>query len=199
MEWSWSVWGASVGAVVLSAAVAWLEGNWMRRSGLSMGFANHGGMWGDLVLLPIANALVVPQLTLGSWLPIAFALSAVASVLVHVHWYRGHKAMHTAEHMWPARRRGVWHRDLSWAGWLHVLYVAGELTLLAGFLTHAAPPLVVLIVCLVFTIHVPIGLLQPRWFVSGKLASLREQPLLVPCMSALWILSALKVGAGLPF
>ena len=86
-----AVWGASVGAVVLSAAVAWLEGNWVRRSGLSMGFANHGGMWGDLLLLPIANALVVPQLTLGSWLPVAFALSAVASVLVHVHWYRGHK------------------------------------------------------------------------------------------------------------
>ena len=80
-----------------------------------------------------------------------------------------------------------------------MLYVAGELTLLAGFLTHPAPPLVVLIVCLVFTIHVPIGLLQPRWFVSGKLASLREQPLLVPCLSALWILSALKVGAGMPF
>ena len=188
------MWGASVGAVVLSAAVAWLEGNWVRRSGLSMGFANHGGMWGDLLLLPIANALVVPQLTLGSWLPLAFALSAVASVLVHIHWYRGHRTLHTAEHMWPTRRRGNWHRDLSWAGWLHVLYVAGELTLLAGFLTHPAPAVVVLVVCLVFTVHVPIGLLQPRWFVSGKIASLREQPLLVPCLSALWILSALKSG-----
>jgi hypothetical protein len=195
VEWSWPVWAVSVGAVVLSGAVAWLEGNWVRRSGLSMGFANHGGMWGDLLLLPIANAVVVPHLSIGLWLPIAFALSAAASLLVHIHWYRGHSTTHAAEHMWPLRQCGSWHGDLSWAGWLHVLYVASELTLLAGFLTHPAAPLVIVIVCLVFTIHVPIGLLQPRWCVSGRLASLREQPLLLPSLSALWILSALKAAA----
>ena len=53
VEWSWPTWVASVAAVLLSGAVAWLEGNWVRRSGLSMGFANHGGMWGDLLLLEI--------------------------------------------------------------------------------------------------------------------------------------------------
>jgi hypothetical protein len=194
VEWSWPVYAVSVGAVVLSGAVAWREGNWGRRAGLSMGFANHGGMWGDLLLLPIANAAVVPHLALGPWLVVALALSIAASVLVHVHWYRGNKTSHAAEHMWPSRRRGSWYSDLSWAGWLHVLYVAGELIVLAGFLGHATPPVVAIIVCAIFTIHVPLGLLQPRWYLTGRMASLREQPLLLPCLATVWLVTALKAA-----
>jgi hypothetical protein len=194
VEWSWLVYAISVGAVMVSGAVAWREGNWERRSGLSMGFANHGGMWGDLLLLPIANAAVVPHLTIGLWLAVALPVSAAASVLVHVHWYRGTKTTHAAEHMWPLRRRGSWYGDLSCAGWLHVLYVAGELTLVAGFLGHATPPLVAIIVCAIFTVHVPLGLLQPRWYLTGRIASLREQPLLLPCLSVLWLVTAVKAG-----
>ena len=192
------MWAASVAAVVLSGSVAWLEGNWVRRHGLSMGFANHGGMWGDLLLLPIANALIAPHLAAGAWLPAAFAVAFAASVLVHVFWYRGddkvRKRAHAAEHMWPSRPQGTWYGDLSWAGWLHVVYVAAELTILAGFLAHATPPPVAVIVCAVFTIHVPLGLLQPRWYVTGRVASLREQPLLLPCLCALWLVTVLKAG-----
>ena len=60
-------------------------------------------------------------------------------------------------------------------------------------LRRLAGALVVLLVCLVFTIHVPIGLLQPRWYLTGRIASLREQPLLLPCLSVLWLLTALKI------
>jgi hypothetical protein len=94
--------------------------------------------------------------------------------------------------MWPLRPHGSWHLDLSTAGWLHVLYVIGELTLLVGFLVHDMPSLVVLLVAAIFTIHVPIGLLQPRWFMTGRMAGLAEQPLLLPCLLALWIVTALK-------
>jgi hypothetical protein len=200
VEWSWLAWSVSVAAVIASGAVAWLEGNWIRRPGLTMGFANHGGMWGDLVLLPVANAAIVPHLTAGIWLPVALSLATLASVVVHVYWYRGDSAgtrgarAHAPEHMWPTRSQGTWHGDLSWAGWLHVLYVAAELTLLTGFLVHVTPPPAAVIVCAIFTIHVPLGLLQPRWYVSGRIASFREQPLLLPCLSALWLLAALKAG-----
>ena len=54
-----------------------------------MGFANHGGMWGDLLLLPVANAVIVPHLTSGLWIAPSVALGCVLSVWVHVHWYRG--------------------------------------------------------------------------------------------------------------
>jgi hypothetical protein len=191
---SWTTYVVSVIAVVVSGLAAWREGNWRRRPGLAMGFADHGGMWDDLILLPFANAVVVPHLTVGPWLVTAIVLSTLASVAVHIHWYRGDRDTHSPEHMWPTRPHGTWHLDLSAAGWLHVFYVIGELTLLVGFLVHDMPRLVVLLVAGVFTIHVPIGLLQPRWFVSGRIASLAEQPLLIPCLLSLWGVVAIKLG-----
>lgn len=215
MEWSWTAWAVSAAAVVLSGLIATAEGNWRRRSQLAMGFADHGGMWSDLLLLSIANAVIVPQLTAGAWLVGAAALGMAASLWVHRHWYRramprgtppdidaddarrhlASAALENArgDHMWPARRHGTWSRDLSWAGWAHVVYVAAELALLVGFAVHPAPPDVVLLVAAIVTIHVPIGLLQPRWFVSGHLATVREQPLLLPCLALLWTAIALKL------
>lgn len=193
MEWSWTAWWISVAAVVVSGMAAWFECSWIRRPGLDMGFVNHGGMWGDLLLLPMANAVIVPDLTLGAWIVLAFVTSTIASVWVHIHWYRGRDVAHSPEHMWPCRPHGSCFRDLSWAGWLHVLYVIGELTLLIGFLMHPAPPMTVLIVAAIFTIHVPIGLLQPRWFVTRQIGSLKRQPLLLPCLAALWIVAAVKM------
>ena len=197
MVWSWPAWVVSVVAVVVSGALAWLEGNWAKRPGLAMGFANHGGMWSDLILLSLANAVIVPYLTFGVWLTAAIALSAIASMLVHIHWY-GHRPpgpgvdQKGSNHMWPRRTRGTWWGDLSWSGWAHVLYVIAELTLLAGFLLHDVPGQVVLLVAIIFTIHVPIGLLQPRYFLTGHVATATEQPLLVPCLAALWAVIAYK-------
>jgi hypothetical protein len=194
VEFSWTAWLISAAAVVLSGLVARLEGSWKRRPGLDMGFVDHAGMWDDLVLLSLANALIVPHLTWGRWVVAAALTATVASLRVHKHWYRGNRAEHSCEHMWPARPRGTWYGDLSWAGWLHVLYVAGELTLLLGFLVHPIPPIVVIATVAIFTIHVPIGLLQPRWFMTGRVASLRQQPLLVPCLLALWMAAAIKLA-----
>ena len=225
MEWSWTTWAISVAAVVISGATAWAEGNWTRRRGLAMGFANHGGMWSDLVLLSMANAVIVPHLTWGPWIIGALLTSALASVWVHRHWYHPPAAAATPErsesgqtgaarrvpsnidspllaidssedagdHMWAAHVYGSWWRDLSWSGWAHVLYVTGELTLLAGFLLHAVPGDVVLLVAAIFTIHVPIGLLQPRWFRTGHIATIAEQPLLAPLLVALWSVTVFKL------
>lgn len=203
MEWSGTTWIVSVIAVAISGATAWLEGNWKRRPGLTLGFANHGGMWGDLVLLPVANALVVPYLRGWLWIAGSVIVAAVVSAWLHVHWYRGHDAArghqahgqggHSTGHMWPARPHGSWWRDLSWAGWLHVIYVTGELALLAGFLVHPLPRQTVVAVAALLSVHVPIGLLQPRWCVTRRLASLREQPLLVPSLAILWIVAAAKM------
>ncbi len=194
MDWSWNAWLLSVAAVVVSGAVASLESTFTRQRGLAMGFANHGGMWGDLLLLPLANAVIVPYLTLGWWMPLGVVLGTLASVLVHQQWYRGSSPGHSPEHMWPSRPHGSWYRDLSVAGWLHVFYLIAALTLLAGFLLHPMPLVTVLMVAAILTIHVPLGLVQPRWFLTGRLASLRQQPFLVPCLAALWIVAAIKAG-----
>ena len=89
-------------------------------------------MWGDLLWLPLANAVIVPHVSVGPWLAVALLLATLASVLVHIHWYRGHKTTHSPEHLWPSRPHGSWWRDLSSSGWAHVVYVIGELSLLAG-------------------------------------------------------------------
>lgn len=155
-----------------------------------MGFANHGGMWSDLVLLSMANAVIVPHLTLGWWLAAAIGLASIAALRVHVYWYSPGGA---TDHMWPTHAAGSWWRDLSWAGWAHVAYVAGELTLLAGFALHAIPADTVIFVAAIFTIHVPIGLLQPRWFLTGHIATVQEQPLMGPLLLALWGVTVFKL------
>ncbi len=197
MDWSWATWLVSVGAVVISAAAAWRENCWVRRPGLDMGFVDHGGMWGDLILLPIANGVIVPHLTIGPWIAPAVIVATLASVWVHQHWHCRNggrrEGGHSREHMWPSRPKGTWHGDLSRAGWLHVLYVIGELSILIGFLAHSIPSAVVLVVAAVLTIHVPIGLLQPRWFLTHRVATLQQQPLLVPCLATLWIVAAVKM------
>jgi hypothetical protein len=198
VEVSWATWVISVAAVVTSALLAWMRGDLRKRPGLDMGFANHGGMWGDLVLLPIANSVIVPHLRSGIWIAPALALCSALSVWVHVHWYRGDKdgdrveAAHSREHMWPSRPWGLWWKDLSWAGWAHVAYVTGELALLIGFLLFPMPDTVVALVCVLFTLHVPLGLLQPRWFLTGELVSPRKQPLLLPLLATLWLVTFLK-------
>jgi len=186
-----------------------------------MGFANHGGMWSDLVLLSMANAVVVPHLTWGPWLIGALLISGLASIWVHAYWYHppsiarefvshdevkpesdrledahspaGDSAHNAGDHMWPAHVHGSWWRDLSWSGWTHIVYVTGELALLLGFLVHVMPTEVVMLVAAIFTIHVPIGLLQPRWFKTGHIATIVEQPLLAPLLFALWAVTMVKL------
>jgi hypothetical protein len=202
VEWNWPTWLISVSAVFVSGVLAWSEGNWRRHHELGMGFANHGGMWSDLVLLSMANAVIVPHLTIDWWIAGALIVAAIASVWTHIHWYRplspaGDETdvvtRSRGDHMWPSHGRGSWWRDLSWAGWAHVLYVTCELTLLIGFALHDAPPDAVLLVAAIFTIHVPIGLLQPRWFLTGHIATVQEQPLLAPLLLAVWGVTLIKL------
>lgn len=186
----------SVVAILISAATAATEGNWRRRPGLAMGFCNHGGMWSDLLLLPMANAAIVPHLVVGWWLLPAVGIAVAAAMAVHVFWYRANRGGGATEHMWPARRFDSWARDLSWAGWLHVLYVAGELTLLAGFAWHAMPSTVLALTALIFTVHVPIGLLQPHWCLTGEIRAAAQQKLLAACLITLWTVTLIKWWAG---
>ena len=194
LEFSGAAWTVSVLAVVVSAALAWAQGYWSKRPGLEMGFVNHGGMWGDLVLLPIANAVIVPYLQFGIWVAVAFAIGLALSAWAHIHWYRGDKpGAHSREHMWPSRPHGSWWKDLSWAGWAHVFYVAGQLSILMGFLLFPMPDEAIAVVATIFTLHVPLGLLQPRWFLTGEIAGPRKQPLLLPLLGTLWIVVLAKI------
>jgi hypothetical protein len=193
MEWGWTAWTISVVAVVASGAVAHAGGLWRRRPGLEMGFVNHGGMWGDLVLLPVANAAIVPHVRPGWWLAGALAGSMLASIGLH-RWWHGGETASVRDHMWPSRGRGHWARDLSPAGWCHVGYVAGELIVIFAYALAPMPGSVVLVVTLLLTLHVPIGLLQPAWFATGRVMRWNVQTVVV-ALAVVWAIAAAKISA----
>lgn len=189
-EWSWWAWAVSVAFVLLSGACAWCEGNWARRDDLEIGFVNHGGMWSDVLLLPIANALIVPWLSLAGWLVVPATAGIAASWWLHARWHRGGGGGHWREHMWPARTHDGWHRNLSWAGWLHVVYVAAEMTLLLVYAVTPVPASAIVIVSLLLTLHVPIGLLAPAWVATG--GRIVANRLLWPALAIVWMVAIAK-------
>jgi hypothetical protein len=194
MAWSSEVWLVSVVAVVVSGVVAAAEGHWRRGHRLHVGFAAHGGMWGDAILLPIANALIVPWLPSGAWLAAPLAGGVVASAALHLWWHGGH-AGGIREHMWPSRPTGRWAADLSWAGWCHVVYVSFEVALLLAYVVTPVPARVVVLVSLLLTAHVPIGVLVPAWTATRRI--FREDVWQTAvAIAAIWAVAAIKTQAG---
>ena len=192
MEWSWTAWAVTVTAVAASGAVARAEGNWRARPGLDMGFAHHGGMWGDMLLLPVANAAAAPWIAVGWWLLGPVLVGATAAVALHA-WWHGGTTDGVRDHLWPARRAAHWASDLSWAGWCHVAFVTGQLALLLAYAVVNVPPLVALVVTGVLTVHVPLGLLQPAWLATGRVPRSNVR-LLVAAVATAWLVAAVKVA-----
>ena len=62
-----------------------------------------------------------------------------------------------------------------------------------GFLLFPMPIEVIAIVTLIFSLHVPLGLLQPRWFLTGEIAGPRRQPLLLPLLATLWVVTLMEI------
>lgn len=148
-------------------------------------------MWGDLILLPMANAAIAPYLPGGRWLVFSGLIGLATTWWLHHHWHRGEGETCWREHLWPARRHGRWQWDLSWAGWLHVIYVAGEMTLLVAYAVAPMPVHVVLIVSVVLTLHVPLGLLTPAWVATG--GQLVRNRLLWPALAIVWVVAVVKI------
>jgi len=191
MEWSGSAWVASVVAVIVSGTVAAYEGHWRKRPGLDLGFADHGGMWGDLLLLPVVNAVTVPWVEPGWWLLGPLGLAAVVSLVLHG-WWHGGTPEGVRDHMWPSRPSGRWTMDLSLSGWCHVAYVAGELGLLLAWALSPAPPAVVWVVAILLSLHAPLGVLQPAWLATGRLPAV-DVRLVMLALGAAWVVAAAKL------
>jgi hypothetical protein len=189
--WSGATWIASVAAVAVSGAVAAVEGHWRRSARVEVGFAGHGGMWGDALLLPVVNALVVPWIPSGAWLAWPLLAGASVSIALHAWWHGGHPHG-VREHIWPSRPAGRWHADLSWAGWCHVVYVAFEVAVLVAYLVTPMPARVVLLVSLLLSAHVPIGVILPAWTATRRVfrEDLWQTALAI---AAIWAVAAMKV------
>ncbi len=210
MAWSWEAWAITTAVVIASAAVSAREGTFRRRAGLDLAFVEHGGMWSDLLLLPIVNAAIVPHLiaaltspdspATGRVLSCAYglcaALALALTIAAHRHWYRGDGGRPWREHLWPHRHCGTWARDLSLAGWLHVIYMTGELAVILAYAITPVPDRVVWFVSGLLSVHVPIGILLPARVTTGRSHAGASRAMLVGALGAIWVVGALKVVAA---
>ena len=136
---------------------------------LPMSFLNNWtASWGDLLVWPMVNALVVPILVsryingwlLGGWALVAvlvvfWALPAgiVASILVHRSWW--HKDENLG-HVFIGWNIGVatddrvdvdhnnWYDDITGAGWVHFWFMALQVAIMLAYIFTPMPKAVVL-------------------------------------------------------
>jgi hypothetical protein len=130
-------WIASILYMALAGYVAWREGTFTAGS-VSISFANHGGMWGDFMILPIVNGLIVPYLPriTGKRRIVAGGLLACAimlTVFAHAQWAAMGKALGTTDFVFPQHTGGGWYNDMSVSGYLHLGYMGVELALILGY------------------------------------------------------------------
>jgi hypothetical protein len=170
------VWAVSVLYVVLAGFVAWRAGTLSIPRPEGMGFLQHGGMWSDLLLLPIANGAIVPYLPALTRRRIAFVLailaaSALLTIRMHVFWMDVGWDQRSSGFMFTQDRAAIWSRGMVPAGWLHLAYMTLEVTLLSVYALCPMPRWVTVTVTTVLTLHIPVAIIQPGWYTGGRLLS----------------------------
>jgi hypothetical protein len=135
-----------------------------------MGFLNHGGMWGDLIIMSVATGLAFPYLLRSRGLALSSLVIAVlATIIAHVHWAASMRHDGTTGHMFHTCVSGTWYLDLSRAGWMHVIVMATLLTVALMYAVSPVPVKVVVAVSVLLTAHVCLAMMQPGWYCTGKL------------------------------
>jgi len=156
--------------VIASGVVSWTEGTLNSQGQRNiMGFLQHGGMWGDLILLSLVNALVVsrlPRLDRRFVLILAMAacLSVFITLVMHILWMTQIHQSHNLTHMFYQKDFGVWYKNISNAGWMHIVFMSAELTLLAVYTFFVMPVKTIYMVSLLLILHVVVGTALPGWY-----------------------------------
>lgn len=174
MEINWVIFWATVFLVALQAMASIKEGtfyhhNWGK--GL-MPFVLHGGMWGDLLILPVVNGLVWQYLNplmldwaLKKTLFVILVVSFLITWMMHILWSADESL---CGHMWPSHRKHDWLDDMSLSGKLHMVFMTLELTLLGSLIFSSDVPKNILVATAVLlTIFWPMGVILPCRVVKG--------------------------------
>lgn len=201
-------WGVSTLYMILSAYVSWREGTF-RPGSVTMGFLNHGGMWSDFLLLPIVNGLIVPYLgrnaakrNLGACG--LFACAVAVTLFAHAEWAAMGRAAGTTDFVFPRHSPGAWYSDMSFSGFLHLVYMSVELTLVLGYAVMRMPVKRVLLISGLLSVHLIVGQVQPGWYSTGTIWTART---IVPTLATVlltWLVALYKIhevnrysGAGI--
>src|SRR3989344_2664336 len=206
MQFNYTVCIITMALVVIAGFFAWLNDDLFGNPPLTgdpphsdIGFLNHGGMWGDFLLLSFVNGLLWSHLHLTAVLIlpslcVAFWLTLVA----HKQWMRLYCRDEISGHMFKSPnfvpRLSEKHFDVAWkqnlteAGWLRVVYMALQIAILIVYVFSSIPQSVVWTTSLLLTAHVILGTVQPGWYVSRKLWTKQNMVPPAICASLIWLI-----------
>lgn len=139
-----------------------------RGTRMDLPVSHHAGIWGDLLLLPLVSAMIVihmkpPRI---SHALLALAFGAAGSFAMHYLWAKDQWVYFLFEGGKPARLFA----DMTLAGCLHLIFIGLELALVGLYLVSPMPQYAVLAISGGLTIQLALGILQPSWYVSGKMS-----------------------------
>lgn len=169
MKFSFAAFFATVGLVIVSGIASFVEGTLTSRR-VTMGFINHAGMWGDLLIMSVVSGFVFPYLSRKqNHLVPALLLALAATALAHFLWWNEMRSSAVTGHMFGSDRRAAWYQAMSIAGWLHVIVMTCLLAILFVYVVSPVPKQTVVAVSLLVTVHVVLATVQPGWYCTGKL------------------------------
>lgn len=193
MTFSFIAFLVTAAAVVISGVASFMEGT-LTNKNVTMGFLNHGGMWGDLIIMSLVNGFVLPYIARSRFVVFAaLFVACVVTIITHTKWAEGMRIDGVTGHMFPTHQAGVWYADLSIAGWMHVLVMAILLTVVLMYAVSPTPANVVLTVSLLLTAHVFVGTVQPGWYCTGELWTWINFGPPICATVLIWIVAALKI------
>jgi hypothetical protein len=193
MKFSLTAFIVTVAAVVVSGVISFMEGNFTSKN-VTMGFVNHGGMWGDLIIMSVVTGLVFPYLIKNQICMFsALFLALTVAIIAHIFWAKGMQSEAVTGHMFPSHKTGKWYLDICGAGWMHVLVTTMLLAVIFIYAISPLPKNVIIATSLLLTIHVVIASVQPGWYCTGELWTLKNfvPPLVVAAL--IWSIAVLKI------
>ena len=170
MEFSWLAFFVTISVVCVEGVFAFRNKTFsrkqMRRPPVRLTFLWHWGVVvGDLVILPVFNGIVAPYVHLALWQCIVFSLTApMITWSCHRAWWpTSEKSLNFMSPDWrrSLKQRGCWHADMSSAGWIHFMFMVGQLIMIMGYVFNPMPKELIQQVCIIFLVFIPFGVIEP--------------------------------------
>lgn len=160
---------------------------------VDMPFVAHGGMWADLIIVPVICGLIWNYMQAPLQTAVACIAGALtATIVMHAAWGADKR---TTGHMWPNHRNRCWWLDLSTAGWMHVLYMWVVLSLLFMYaVSPPAPASITWAVGILLTIFTPLAVILPcrvakhQWFNGIAIFNT------IVILAATWVITVIKLA-----
>lgn len=176
MNFSWITLLLTIGLVLLEIFFAWKEKSLFasQNKRISLPLFQHWGiMIGDLVLLPILNACVVPYFNFPISLYLLFTIIAfVITWFAHKAWWPANDTQLTfMSPSWKNSKKELrfWYKDLSKAGWVHLLFMTAEIVIIAGYIFSRVPVDTVKRVSVIFFAFIPVAFIEPELIIRRPL------------------------------